>query len=102
MESLSQKEKELVIKLNVEELTPTQIRLIKSLNALVAHVLTADDEPEYFEVSADFLKKAAELIKHAGFANQNKNMEYGNQAVEFAVDFLNESIDQQKLHNIDN
>jgi hypothetical protein len=29
-------------------------------------------------------------------------MPYGDQAVEFAVDFLNDSIDEGKLGNIDN
>ncbi len=102
MHSLSQKEKELLIKLNVEELTPTQVRLVRSVNALLAHVLTADEEAEYFEMSAELMRKTAELIKHSSFADQNKGMSYGEQAVEFAVDFLNESLDGNKVHNIDN
>lgn len=102
MQGLSQKAKELVIKLNVEELSSTQVRLIKSLNSLITHVLTAEDESEYFEMSSEFLRKAAELIKHSDYANANKDMNYGDQAVEFAVDFLNESLDQNKIQNLDN
>lgn len=102
MHSLSQKEKELLIKLNVEELSATQVRLVKSVNAMLAQVLTADDEAEYFEMSAELMRKTAELIKHSAFAEQNKSMSYGEQAVEFAVDFLNESLDEHKIHNIDN
>jgi len=48
------------------------------------------------------MKKVAETIKHADYANRNKKMEYGTQAVEYAIDFINESLDQDKLHNIDN
>lgn len=94
--------KELTIKINVDEMTPTQVRLIKTISSLMTSVLSADDESEYFDLSSDLLRKAAELIKHSDFANMNKDMSYGDQAVEFAVDFLNESLDQNKMHNIDN
>lgn len=100
MQGLNMKDKELNIKLNTEELNPTQVRLVKTMTALLSHLLTAEDESEYFNASAEFLRKAAEVIKHAQFAEQNTHMNYGEQAVEFAVDFLNESLD--KGHNIDN
>ena len=102
MQNHAQKEKDLLIKLNVEEMTPLQVRLVKSINSLMAHVLTAEDESEYFEASANLMKKAAELIKHSDFASSNNGMHYAEQAVEFAVDFLNEAIDEQKLGSIDN
>jgi hypothetical protein len=93
---------ELLMKLNTEELTPTQIRLCKSLHSLMASVLTAEDESEFFEMSAELMKRTAELIKHAAFSEKNQHINYGEQAVEFAVDFLNENLDQNKLGNIDN
>ena len=102
MHGLGKTEKELLLKLNTEEMTLTQIRLIKSVNALISHVLTAEDETEYFEVSAELIRKTAELIKHSDFAVSNSSMPYGNQAVEFAVDFLNDSMDSGKIGNIDN
>ena len=100
MHGLNDKNNELNIKLNTEDLSPTQVRLIKTMNALLAHVLTADDESEYFDASAEFLRKAAEVIKHAQFANENTHMNYGNQAVEFAIDFINEHLNGN--HNVDN
>lgn len=102
MQKLEQKENELTIKLSVEELSPTQIRLIKSMTSLMVHALSAEDESEYFETSSQLLKKAAELIKHANFAENHKAMAYGEQAVEYSIDFLNESLSDNKLGNIDN
>jgi hypothetical protein len=102
MENLVKKEKELQISLNTEELTGTQIRLIKTMNALMSQLLTAEDESEYFELSSELLKRAAEIIKHAHFTQQNSKLNYGEQAVEFALDFLNESLMNNKLDNIDN
>ena len=102
MQSLNQKNKELLLKLNTEGLNATQVRLVKSIHSLLANVLASDEESEYFETSAELLKKTAELIKHANFANQNKAIAYGNQAVEFSVDSLNESMDENKIQNLDN
>jgi len=94
--------KELLIKINVEEMTPTQIRLIKNITSLLTSVLSSDEEGEYFELSSELLRKSAELIKHSDFANLNSDMSYGDQAVEFAIDFINESLELGKMHNIDN
>ncbi len=102
MSNLNQKNKEVTIQFDTEDMTQTQVRITKTISALVAQLLTAEDESEYFELSAELLKKAAEAIKHSHFAIQNKDMCYGDQAVEFAIDFLNESVDQNKLGNIDN
>jgi hypothetical protein len=95
-------DKDLLIKIATEELTPTQVRLIKSVHSLMAHVLAAEDESEYFEASAELLKKAAEIIKQAQFAQKNKDISYGEQAVEFAVDFLSEALRNNGIHSIDN
>lgn len=102
MQSLSKKEMELIMKMDTDGMSPTQVRLVKSIHALLAGVLSAEEEGEYFEASAELMKKTAELIKHSAFAVTNKNMSYGNQAVEFAVDSLNESMDENKIQNLDN
>lgn len=102
MQSLSQKNTELLLKVDTEELTPTQVRLIKTIHSLLANVITADEESEFFETSSELMKKTAEIIKHSSFAAENKQMAYGDQAVEFAVDTLNESMDENKIQNLDN
>jgi len=101
MQSLSKKEMELILKMDTETMSPTQIRLVKSIHALLAHVLSSEEEGEYFETSAELMKKTADLIKQSAFAVSHKNMSYGDQAVEFAVDTLNEALEENK-QNFDN
>lgn len=102
MQHLTKKEQELVIKLNIEEMSPRQVRLVKSITALLTSVVSTDEESEYFDSSSELFKKVAELVKHSQFAETNRNINYGEQAVEYSIDNLNESIDDNKLHNIDN
>ena len=94
--------KELVIKLSTEELSATQVRLLKNINALLTQVLTADEEGEYFETSAELLKQVATAINESHYPAAHKSADYGTQAVEYAVDFLNESLEDQNLSNMDN
>lgn len=100
MQNLSPKTKDLIISLNVEELTPVQVRLLKTINSLLTTVIKAEDEAEYFDASAELMRKAAEVIKAADFPKLNGEMNYAEQAVEFAVDFLQENLD--KKENLDN
>jgi hypothetical protein len=102
MESLAKKDKELFLKMETEGLSSTQIRLIKNIHSLLAAVVTSEEEGEYFEASAELVKKAAELIKHSNFPITHKNISYGDQAVEFAIDSVNESINENKMNNFDN
>lgn len=102
MQNQKTNHKELLIKINIEELTPTQVRLLKSVTSLLTNVLASDEESEFFDMSAELMRKVAETIKHADFANKNRDMEYGEQAVEFAIDFLNESLENNRINNIDN
>ncbi len=102
MQSLNKKDKELHIHLNTEELNQVQVRLLKNTNALMVQLMTAEDEAEYFELCSQMMVKMAEIVKHAHFANNHKEMNYGEQALEFSLDFLNESLDQTKYGNIDN
>lgn len=90
------------MKLDTEGLSSTQVRLVKTIHSLLATVISSDEESEYFEASAELLKKAAEVIKHSHFASENKSISYGDQAVEFAIDSLNECLDGNKVQNLDN
>ncbi len=102
MHQLGKKENELNIKLNVEEMTPTQVRLIKNITSLLTSVVSSDEEAEFFDSSSELFKKVAELVKHSQFAETNRKINYGEQAVEYSIDNLNETLNGQSLHNIDN
>ncbi len=102
MQHLSKKEQELVIKLNVEEMTPRQVRLVKNITSLLTNVVSADEEGEFFDSSSELFKKVAELVKHSQFAENNRKINYGEQAVEYSIDNLNEALEGNNLHNIDN
>jgi hypothetical protein len=102
MQNLSKKEFELVLKLNSNDMSPTQVRLVKSIHALLANVLSSEEEGEYFEASSELLTKTAEFIKHCDFAKTHKNISYGDQAVEFALDKIYELLDENKIQNLDN
>jgi hypothetical protein len=97
--------KQLLIKLDVAELSPSQIRLIKSINTLLVQVLTAPDETEYFEGSAEFLRTCAGAIKQSNFTETLKGKDgipYADQALEFSLDSISEDISGAKLVNFDN
>jgi hypothetical protein len=102
MNHLSPKQQELLIKLNVEEMTPTQVRLLKNITSLLTNVVSADEEAEFFDSSSELFKKVAELVKHSHFAETNRKINYGEQAVEYSIDNLNETLETSNLHNIDN
>jgi hypothetical protein len=98
---------EKIINLNFDatELSPAQVRLVKSITNLLSHVLTTDDESEYFEASSDLMKLIAGAIKQSNFAevwSEDKNIEYSTQALEFCLDGLDEVIYNNKIVRLDN
>lgn len=93
------------IELDAAELTPAQIRLIKSINSMLHHVLVTENEEEYFEGSAEFMRMCAALIKQAKFTDELKgpdNIPYAQQALEYSMDVLNEYITNAKVVTYDN
>ncbi|MES2849125.1 MAG: hypothetical protein V4685_08720, partial [Bacteroidota bacterium] len=67
----------------MEELSPAQIRLIKTINTLLVQVLTAPDEPEFFDGSAEFMRTCAGAIKQSNFTESLKSKDgisYADQA----------------------
>jgi hypothetical protein len=100
MQSLTTKKSEITITLNTEDMTAEQVRILKAMSALMTNVLTSDEESEYFEASAQLMKKAAELIRKSHYAHDHKQIPYGEQALEYAVDFLNDALNGSEF--IDN
>lgn len=98
----TKKENDLLIKFDTTQLTPTQARLIKTVNALMAHIVSADEEAELFEGSAEILTKVSELIHSSHFAQSHKELNYAEQALEYSIDFLRENLDALLHTNLDN
>ena len=99
------KENKIKIEIDGSELTPNQVRLVRSLNTMLAHVLVTDNEEEYFEGSAEFMRMCASLIKQAHFAASLKgqdNVPYAQQALEYSMDVLQEYVTTAKVVTYDN
>jgi hypothetical protein len=101
----SLKDRMIKIEIDGSELTPQQVRLIKSINAMLAHVLVTENEEEYFEGSAEFMRMCAALIKQAHFTENLKginNVPYAQQALEYSLDVLQEYVTTSKVITYDN
>jgi hypothetical protein len=99
------KDKMIRIEIDANELTPNQVRLIRSLNTLLAHVMITENEEEYFEGSAEFMRMCASLIKQAHFTENLKdatNIPYAQQALEYSMDVLQDYVTASKVIIYDN
>ncbi len=99
--------KDQMIKIEIDgsELTPAQVRLIRSINTMLAQVLVTENEEEYFEGSAEFMRMCAALIKQAHFTENLKginNIPYAQQALEYSMDVLQEYVTNSKVVTYDN
>ncbi len=94
---------ELLLKVETHDLTPMQVRLLRHAHTLLVHVISAEDEAEYFEASAQLMKQAVQLIKHSNFPeNRGNAIPYGEQAIEYALEVLSETLNMRGHVNIDN
>jgi hypothetical protein len=102
---ITSKKERVFIELDAAELSPAQIRLVKSLNHMLTHVLSTDDEEDFFEGSAECMRMCASLIKQANFAEEFKdadNIPYAEQALEYSMDVLQDHIGNSKVTSFDN
>jgi len=99
------KEKNLNFSFNTEELSPAQIRLIKTFMNQLMNTITTDEEIEFFEGSAEIMKICAALIQNSNFSERFKKVNkipYAEQALEYSVDLLQEHMTHGKGLNYDN
>ncbi|WP_372655839.1 hypothetical protein [Halobacteriovorax sp.] len=105
MSGATSKREKIFIEMDTAELTQSQIRLIKSVNMMLQHVLVTDDEEEFFSGSAEFMRMCASIIKKAHFAEDLKGINdipYAQQALEYSMDILQEHISSSSVINYDN
>ena len=70
MSNFEHDNKTLKMNLNVEELTPQQIRLLRSISMMLIHVLSTEDEAEFFEGSTELMRLTASCIKLSNFSRK--------------------------------
>ncbi|ATH06774.1 hypothetical protein BIY24_02100 [Halobacteriovorax marinus] len=105
MSGATSKGEKLFIEIDASELTQSQIRLIKSVNMMLQHVLVTDDEEEFFTGSAEFMRMCASIIKKAHFAEDLKGINeipYAQQALEYSMDILQDHISSSSVVTYDN
>ncbi|MCO4794509.1 MAG: hypothetical protein KC493_12385 [Bacteriovoracaceae bacterium] len=92
------------IDIDTSEMTPAQIRLIKSLNHMLVHVLKAEEEGEFFDGSAEFMRMCAAIIQQSKFPDtwSSDSIPYADQALEFSVDVLQDFINSSNVVSYDN
>ncbi|MCT4643165.1 MAG: hypothetical protein N4A33_12820 [Bacteriovoracaceae bacterium] len=95
----------LKIEVDTTELDAKQKRLIKKINTLLTHVMTTDEESDYFVSSGTLMKLVATAIKDANFSkywNENANIAYSEQAIEYSIDSLTEDLGADTFVPLDN
>ncbi len=103
MATLQLEQKNISLNFDTTELNAQQIRLIKSICSMLNHVLTTDDECDYFDGSADLMKMVASAIKQANFSKGiNEDIPYAQQALEFCMDMVTDQIHTEEIIRHDN
>jgi hypothetical protein len=90
------------LEVKTEDLNPQQIRLLKSINSMLTHIMTTKEEDEYFDGSSELLRLVASAVKKANFCKTDNEIEYGQQALEFCVDTLSDQVYEENLIKYDN
>jgi len=89
-----------------ENLGPQQVRLIKSVNALMAIIAQTDEESEFFDGSAELLRVCAALIKTSHFPNTDKSTDHGipyaEQVLEYSLEALQDHMSEESIITYDN
>ena len=105
MSASAKNDKMIKLEINAEDLLPHQVRLIKSMNAMLVQVLNAEDEEKYFEGSAELMRLSAAIIKEAQFTERlmiKDNIPYAEQALEYSMDVLSDYVSKARVVNYDN
>ena len=98
------KQEKTLIELDTAGLNPATVRQLKSFINMMTHVLSTDQEGEYFDGSAEAIRLCASLIKQARFVDEasfNSSIPYEEQALEYSLDVLAEHVANSKVVTYD-
>jgi hypothetical protein len=88
-------------------LNSIQLRLVNTFQKLLPHVLTTENEAEFFENSRELFRLLALGLQQANFEKKSQELAsptipYAAQVLEFALDNLEEDLKNSKLLLLDN
>lgn len=98
-------QKKMHVEFDTTELNTQQIRLLKSICTMLNHILTTDDEADYFDGSAELMRMVASAVKQANFTTEwceNSDIPYAEQALEFCMDMIADQMHEGDVTNYDN
>ncbi len=93
------------LEIDTSELSPAQIRLLKSIHSMASQVMTSENESDYFEGSTEVMRLCASMIMEANFSKNAKSrsaIPYAEQALEYSVSILEDYVSSKKVVNYDN
>lgn len=89
----------------LEDMNPAQKRLLRSLNSLLHHISLTKNEAEFFDSSAQAFRLVSSIINQSNF-NQKEvaigEIPFGDQALEYSMDYIIEMIEKKKIICYDN
>lgn len=92
-----------IINFDESKLSAAQVRLIKTMNALLLHNMTTENEGEFFDSCAELMRVCAGIINQSKFPSEAKeNIPYAKQAIEYSIDILQEHVEEDKITRLDN
>lgn len=98
-------QKSMKVEFDTTELNAQQIRLLKGICSMLNHVLTTDDEGEYFDGSSELMRMVASVVKQSNFTtfwSENSNIPYAEQALEFCIDTVADQMNSNGITKHDN
>ena len=104
MTEIKQEGNKVTVEVNTERLSPNQVRLIKSINAMLAQVVTTEDEGVFFESSAELMRMCASIIQQSRFAEtliHMDNVPYAEQALEYSLEVLQDYMSASNVISYD-
>lgn len=93
----------IIINFDEKKLSPSQIRLMKSLNALLLQNMTTQSEGEFFDTCAEMMRVCAGMINQSKFPKEAEGkIPYAKQAIEYSIDVLQEHVEDETIVRYDN
>jgi len=102
MTKKAQTSEKLNLEIDTTGMNDQQIRLIKSANSLLTHIMSAEFEDEYFDASAELFRVIANAVKTSNFNNKKSEIAYDQQVLEYCSDILADQVYQDEVIQYDN